>query len=166
LSRPRSGWSPSRIRTRILRAIDYDRYAAGEAELGWLNLTATVDSPVDLDGAAFATLVLDRARLAAIGAGTEIAHAKLSLEAPEGALQANLVAAGRETAVQGSLRTRSFKVVVNARVPLDPAELSRVVECALREAAGPAASVAIGVQRAFRPVRPEPTHRMSAAAGV
>ena len=39
------------IAGRRLLEIDYDIYAAGEAELGWVNLTANFDtaSPIDLD---------------------------------------------------------------------------------------------------------------------
>ena len=58
--------------------IDYDTYAEGEAELGWLNATArlSAEKPFDLD--ALLTAILGRARDAsAARLGGEVAHLKL-----------------------------------------------------------------------------------------
>src|SRR5205823_13499623 len=58
-------------------AIDYDTYAEGEAELGWLNCTAAVrpSRPIDLDDLLMDVIV--RLRIALAGHGAEVAHLKV-----------------------------------------------------------------------------------------
>ena len=79
--------------------LDYDRYAAAEAALGWLNLEGTVQ-PRSPGSAAWSEpwvrTLLEQIVARVTAAGAEVAHCKLRLEAAGGAVAASLVsAAGR-----------------------------------------------------------------------
>jgi hypothetical protein len=145
--------------------IDYDTYAEGEAELGWLNGTArvTAERPFDLD--ALLLKVVSNLR-GALAGGEEVAHLK-AIGLHEGSFGvANLVSSGTEPELSLPSRgtTTEAEVIVNARVAADPAELEKRVRettaAACREHGAKAEFVAV---RSFRPGRPKPTHRYAAA---
>jgi Ni2+-binding GTPase involved in maturation of urease and hydrogenase len=145
--------------------IDYDVYAEGEAELGWLNAGYRVEasSAFDLDA-----LLLDVVRRvqAALPAGAEVAHLK-AIGLSEGLFGvANLVASGMQPELSLPSRERAAVVdlIVNARVALAPEELGRLVRAAVPAATGAAGATAHLVSmQSFRPGRPTPTHRYAEA---
>jgi G3E family GTPase len=146
--------------------IDYDTYAEGEAELGWLNSSAHVQAAAPL---ALDELLLDvvkRLQEALAGHGAEVAHLK-AIGLWEGSFGvANLVSSrtAPELSLPSGCRVSEADVIVNARVALDPAVLQEVVEGALQAAcAARQASVRIHKTQSFRPGRPQPTHRYAAA---
>jgi G3E family GTPase len=146
--------------------IDYDIYAEGEAELGWLNSSVrlTAAQPFDLD-----KLLLDIVngiQQALAGTGAEVAHLK-AVGLWEGFFGvANLV--NSEGAASLSLPSRcqvkETDLIVNARVAIDPANLQEKVEKVVREAsAARAAQQSEAKTQSFRPGRPTPTHRYARA---
>lgn len=146
--------------------IDYDVYAEGEAELGWLNSSVRVEAerPFSLD-----ELLLDvvgRLQDSLSGSGQEIAHLK-AIGLWEGAFGvANLVssATAPELSLASQARVPEADVIVNARVAADPAFLDQEVRRVLAAAcAARAARVEFHTMQSFRPGRPQPTHRYSAA---
>jgi hypothetical protein len=151
---------------RKILAIDYDTYAEGEAELGWLNGTARVTAPrpFPLDG-----LLLDvigRLRAALGGRGAEVAHLKVIGLADGSFGVANLVSgrAAPELSLPSRASAAGADLVVNARVAADPALLEAEVRAAVRGAcAACGASPDFGTVRSFRPGRPQPTHRYAEA---
>ena len=150
---------------RILE-LDYDIYAEGEAELGWLNssLKLTSDEPVALDQ--YLVDVIDRLRNSLAEAGAETAHLK-AIGLWEGFYGvANLVSrdSDAELSLPSNCQTTDADVIVNARVAIDPAELQRLVEETVQAAAaGLGAEAKIRQTQSFRPGRPVPTHRFSDA---
>jgi len=148
---------------RILE-LDYDVYAAGEAELGWLNCTVTVtaESPFSLDELLMDALHHMRASLAYVDA--EIAHLKIIGLADGSHAVGNVVTS--DSAAQLSLPsrtvTRRADLVVNARVAIDPDSLDEHVRTALNEACTTVDAVLQGAKsQSFRPGRPVPTHRFA-----
>jgi Ni2+-binding GTPase involved in maturation of urease and hydrogenase len=151
---------------RILQ-IEYDTYADGEAELGWLNGNVEVraKNPFALDR--FLLDLVDDLGTALKNASAEIAHLKVVGLADGGFGVANLVSS--QSRPELSLPSRAdvpeVELIVNARVAIDPEELDHQVRssieriCATRQAV-PSISA---IQR-FRPGRPQPTHRYSVAA--
>jgi G3E family GTPase len=146
--------------------IDYDTYAEGEAELGWLNCAAQISAskPFLMDD-----LLLDTVRgiqVSLSNGGAEVAHLKV-IGLSDGAFGvANLVSS--QTQAELSLPSRASvtqaDVIVNARVAMDPAELQDQVHRTVRvisQARG--ATVKLGKTQSFRPGRPQPTHRYAAA---
>jgi G3E family GTPase len=143
--------------------LDYDTYAEGEAELGWLNSSLVVSSarPFSLDKLLVGIIDRLRGRLAELGA--ETAHLKTIGMADGGHGVANLVSSFTppELSLASDCSTTSANVIVNARVAIDPADLEREVTSAVRGVAeGLGASAAFRQTQSFRPGRPVPTHRL------
>jgi Ni2+-binding GTPase involved in maturation of urease and hydrogenase len=146
--------------------IDYDVYAAGEAELGWLN------SSVHLQAASTFRLddllleVVSRLRDALREQTVEIAHLKAIGLSEASFGTANLVSSHTEPEL--SLRSHAVvseaDVIVNARVAMDPTMLEQEVRSAVEAAARAChATVAFRKVQSFRPGRPQPTHRYAVA---
>jgi G3E family GTPase len=146
---------------RILE-LDYDIYAEGEAELGWLNssLRVTADEPFDLDG-----LLLDivrRLQVSLADAAAETAHLKtIGLwEGFHGV--ANLVSSDTapELSQASDCCTRHADVVVNARVATSPESLRAMTSQAVQEACQTIGATCEELHtESFRPGRPAPTFR-------
>jgi Ni2+-binding GTPase involved in maturation of urease and hydrogenase len=141
--------------------VDYDTYAEGEAELGWLNGSVRVTSP-----RAFALddLLLDVVgRLGGALAGRgEVAHLKAIGLSEASFGVANLVSseARPELSLPARGEAAEADLIVNARVALDPAELEREVRAAVAAAcAARGARADFRTVQSFRPGRPQPTHR-------
>jgi hypothetical protein len=146
--------------------IDYDIYAEGEAELGWLNSSVRVTSskPFALD-----RLLLDVVagiQLGLRGSGAEIAHLK-AIGLWEGFFGvANLVSSSAEAVLSlpSNCEVKETDLIVNARVAIDPADLQTLVERVIREAfAARSAQQSAAKTQSFRPGRPTPTHRYAKA---
>ncbi len=145
--------------------IDYDTYAEGEAELGWLNSSVQISAPQEF---VLDNLLLDivsglKTRL--VQNGLEVAHLKVIGLSAAAFGVSNLVSRDLppELSLPSHIKTREIDLVVNARVACDPELLGREVDFVVREAcAGHGASPVFGKTQMFRPGRPQPTHRMEA----
>jgi len=144
--------------------LDYDIYAAGEAELGWLNSSLKVSGAreFELDELLLEIVGSLRDRLGA--EGHETAHLKV-IGLWEGFFGvANLVSndSKPELSLPSHSRVREVDLIVNARVATDPAILERFVsEATLKAGAARDAQVNFHNTQSFRPGRPVPTHRFS-----
>jgi Ni2+-binding GTPase involved in maturation of urease and hydrogenase len=143
--------------------VDYDVYAEGEAELGWLNcqVQAKADRSFALDQL---VLRLVQALSTALqSAGAEPAHLKVLGQAAGDIAIANLVGseASAELSLASEISTSSAELIVNARVAVDPADLETAVRTTVAKVARELSIEAnvSGMQR-FRPGRPTPTHRL------
>jgi hypothetical protein len=149
---------------RILE-LDYDTYAEGEAELGWLNANLAVSSeqPFSLD-----SLLLDiinDLRAAFIQQQAEAAHLKAIGLSDGFHGVANLISNDlpAELSLPAECQTARADLVVNARVAMDPVLLAEEVKRAVEAAAGRVqASITWRQTQSFRPGRPVPTHRLAA----
>jgi len=147
--------------------IDYDTYAEGEAELGWLNATArlTSDKPFDLDQ--LLTAILGELATVCRKLGGEVAHLKLIGMDDSGAFAVGNVVSN-DTAAKLSLPSnitpQEADLIVNARVAMDPAVLEAEVRKAVAaECAKLGVRVAFRTAQSLRPGRPVPTHRYAQA---
>jgi len=146
--------------------IDYDIYAEGEAELGWLNASVKVAGArqIDLDSLLVQIITALRAEFAAMPA--EVAHLKTIALHDVSFGVANLVSSATEPELSLPSRGKvtEAEVIVNARVAADPADLERVVRKTVAEVCNQhgATSEVVSLQ-SFRPGRPTPTHRYAAA---
>ena len=146
--------------------VDYDVYAEGEAELGWLNsaVRVTAGQPFALDD-----LLLDlvgRLKETLAAEDYEPAHLK-AIGLWEGFFGvANLVASSMtpELSLPSNCQVKNVDLVVNARVACDPQRLTELVQAAVTSACtAVGASAEFGSTQSFRPGRPTPTHRVAAA---
>jgi G3E family GTPase len=144
--------------------IDYDTYAEGEAELGWLNssVRVTAESEFALD-----ELLLDvvaRLKVQLDEAGAEAAHLKV-IGLWEGFFGvANLVSSTTrpELSLPSNCLVKAVDVIVNARVACDPESLEVLVRDCVNDACRAVGAEAEFRQtQSFRPGRPVPTHRYS-----
>jgi G3E family GTPase len=146
--------------------IDYDVYAEGEAELGWLNssVRVTAAKPFDLDELLLS--IVRQLKTVLEGRAAEVAHLK-AIGLWEGFFGvANLVSSRTqpELSLPSRSQVREADVIVNARVALDPAELERVVHEVVAAAARERGIEAKFIKtQSFRPGRPTPTHRYATA---
>jgi G3E family GTPase len=145
--------------------VDYDIYAEGEAELGWLNcqlaLKANAAERFELDLAVVQLVDNLRALLAENDA--EPAHLKVMGQYKSDAAVANLVdsASPAELSLASEIRVPEADLIVNARVAIDPELLENVIrDAAARLAENLNLTFIISGVQSFRPGRPVPTHRM------
>jgi G3E family GTPase len=110
--------------------IDYDQYAAGEAELGWLNaiLLATAAEPVDVDQ--LLVEFLRGFRDAVRDAGGTVAHLKGIVLGGGRHASAGVVGNTFEPELShaAGCRLERFQWVVNARAACDPAKLEHLAK--------------------------------------
>ncbi|MBP2704247.1 hypothetical protein JOL79_10535 [Microbispora sp. RL4-1S] len=142
--------------------VDYDRYAAAEAELAWLN------QEVELTGDGFdpdewgAAVLRELSRWAA-GRQIVIGHAKLTVESGDRMAKLSLTQAGAEPTTDTRVGTpiERARVIVNARVACPPEEMDAALEAAIRTA-DTAARTRSAAQAAtsFQPGYPQPVYRM------
>jgi Ni2+-binding GTPase involved in maturation of urease and hydrogenase len=146
--------------------IDYDVYAEGEAELGWLNTNLRVQAaqPFALDDLLLQVVEGLQESLRATGA--EVAHLK-AIGLWEGFFGvANLVSSqGKaELSLPSRCQVGECDVIVNARVAIDPDELRLHVGRVVKAVCARHGAQATEQQtQSFRPGRPQPTHRYAAA---
>ena len=149
---------------RHVMEVDYDVYAEGEAELGWLNSQVTVDATVEFGLDQLLLDLIARLHSRLLASSAEAAHLKVIGLCDVSYAVANLVsnATGPELSLASNARIMAANVVVNARVATDPDELERIVR---EELANACESLELNHQvvslQSFRPGRPVPTHRIT-----
>jgi Ni2+-binding GTPase involved in maturation of urease and hydrogenase len=145
--------------------IDYDTYAAGEAELGWVNLTAEIQGAAKTDLDRLVESVAQKCGDQLQGHDAEIAHLKCVALADGLQSVANLVSTGGaidRALSAGRLADGMVRIVVNARVAVDPEILENICRTAVSESAAAIDKAASEITaHSLRPGRPVPTHRLS-----
>jgi hypothetical protein len=146
--------------------IDYDTYAEGEAEMGWLNSTVAVTAPQPFALDELLVELVDGLQGSLSRLGGEVAHLKI-IGLGDGSFGvANLVSTAGKTELSLPARSdvRKVEVIVNARVAIDPAELEKEVRRVVASASGARKARAdFQTTQSLRPGRPVPTHRYARA---
>ncbi|MEU4480507.1 GTP-binding protein [Micromonospora sp. NPDC023966] len=147
--------------------VDYDRYAAAEARLSWLNQVWHVSADGGFSARRWAHVALESLSAACARRGDVIGHAKLAVQSPAGLIRMSVVAAGdpprQEPARRDETPVARATVLVNVRATCPPADLESLVRAAAYDAdlaAGAAARP--GPANAFAPSYPRPVHRLPA----
>lgn len=150
--------------------IDYDRYAAAEAQLAWLNQQFTVRAA---DGAGFSPLDWAKAALSrlvevACSDPGDVGHAKLIIETDSGMTKLSLTGTTAEPSVdmveQGP--ARSGLVNFNARIACEPAAMDQAVLDAVAYADTLYGTRSVSAETgsvSFKPGYPTPVHRLTPA---
>lgn len=143
--------------------LDYDIYAAGEAELGWLNssLKISTAAPFDLDDLLLAIVKTLQQSFEKLS--VETAHLK-TIGLADGIYGvANLVSSFSEPelSLASRAKVKESQVIVNARVATLPDVLQQEVHAALEQVCkSRGATLQIQQTQSFQPGRPVPTHRI------
>jgi Ni2+-binding GTPase involved in maturation of urease and hydrogenase len=147
--------------------LDYDIYAAGEAELGWLNATVrvTAEAPIVLDD--LLVRLIQQLREVLNERSAETAHLKV-IGLWEGYYGvANLVSgeAQPQLSLASDCQTQQTDLVINARVACDPDILQELVQSQVQAVCQELSAQSEFLQcESFRPGRPVPTHRLSTSS--
>ena len=143
--------------------VDYDRYACGEAVLGWLNATASVTKKADdVSIDVLLKSILTAFHIQLKQAGAEVGHVKAILHLDGRECVANL------TRLDGAVDVRDTEpksgqpiLILNARVQISPEELERMVRELLATVVSEQLDIQIQSLRCLMPGRPNPTHRFA-----
>lgn len=144
--------------------VDYDVYAEGEAELGWLNCQVNISSsePTPMDASLMT--ILTRLYRRFVDVTAEIAHVKLIAMCDQGHAVGNVVSnsGGPVLSLASDALSTQIHMVINARVAIDPDQLADIVREVLNDVSN-AESLALDIAaiQFFRPGRPVPTHRIT-----
>jgi Ni2+-binding GTPase involved in maturation of urease and hydrogenase len=144
--------------------VDYDIYAEGEAELGWLNCQAKLSSsdPIELD--VFLMQLLGSLHQQLLSKDAEVAHLKVIGMADGVYAVSNLVSNADQPVLSLPSHWKGLEadLVVNARVAISPEELEKLVRSEIAKlAANFQATIDIRTLQCFRPGRPVPTYRLN-----
>lgn len=144
--------------------VDYDVYAIGEAELGWLNAQFEVTSEMEWDLDDLLVEVVSRIGTRVEKRDAETAHLKaIGMEDGYYAV-ANLTSRGEKPKLSLASEgvVRQANIVVNARVAIDPEDLTELVRLVFEEVASEQNATAMELSlQSFKPGRPVPTHRIA-----
>lgn len=149
--------------------VDYDRYAAAEAQLGWLNQTWQVSAADGFPARRWAHVALDSLSTTCARRGHVIGHAKLAVQSPAGLIRMSVVAAGEpprhEPTGSEDPSVAHATVLFNIRAACPPRDLESLLRTAALDAdLAVGAAARPGPARAFAPSYPRPVHRLPAAS--
>jgi hypothetical protein len=139
--------------------LDYDRYAEGEAVLGWLNCSATLTG-IQVDWDLFTSSLMRELALEFDSKRLTVGHVKAIVETGNRYIAANQT---------GTIDTLNFRwsagtgdqaeMIVNARVEMSPEDLESLFLETLRKTTNGHISAIIKRLRCIRPGYPRPTYR-------
>lgn len=148
--------------------VDYDRYAAAEAALAWLNHTVELGaSDAPFSPVAWAERALAEVSAECARSGYLVGHAKVSVESPAGLVKLSLTEAGKpvQTDLTAPGNVLIATATLNLRVNCEPLVLDDLVRRAAEAAGREVGAVARSTNGAsFQPSYPQPTHRLAANA--
>ena len=150
---------------RILN-IDYDTYAEGEAELGWLNSTVNIIAPEPFVLDDLLLEVVRRLQDGLVQAHAEVAHLKAIGLADTSFGVANLESSATkpELSLASHAQVSKAELIINARVATDPQVLEKHVRDTVQAVSRSRfARAEYRTMQSFRPGRPQPTHRYAQA---
>lgn len=146
-------------------ALDYQRYAEAEAELGWFNARGDLAAPAPVRLAEWAERVLRGLASDLQANALPIAHVKLYVTGGQHRAKASLTetqAALSWDIHPDSAQATNLQWVLNARVAADPTHLEAMVRRQLvNQMHAYAAQCQITHLECFRPAPPSPTHRIT-----
>jgi Ni2+-binding GTPase involved in maturation of urease and hydrogenase len=147
--------------------IDYDTYAEGEAELGWLNASVRLESPTGFSLDVLLMAVVNGLHTVLNRLGGEVAHLKVIGQEDGGAFGvANVVSSDSpaKLSLASGCKAKDADLIVNARVAIDPevldVEVKRIVTA---ECTKLGVTPTFRQSQSLRPGRPVPTHRYATA---
>lgn len=141
--------------------IDYDRYAHGEAVLGWLNGTLHLQGK-DINWDEVLKDIMTRLTTTITTETLRVGHVKLIMECGKNYAVTNLTGADNQTTLRGTAgKADQAKLIINARVETTPEHLDQLVRNVLIDTLPDNCEEEVLAWRYLQPGRPNPTHRFS-----
>jgi hypothetical protein len=145
--------------TKILD-IDYDKYAHGEAVLGWLNGTVAL-SGQNVFWDAVLKDIMQGISKAVREEKLRVGHIKVIAENGKQYAVGNITGDASTLQLRGTAGTSdNVKLIINARVETAPEHLDEIVRRVLVEAIDGRYTDEVLAWRYLQPGRPNPTHRL------
>ncbi len=144
--------------------IDYDIYAAGEAELGWLNANVEIEGEAAFDLDTLITDLIQRIVDRMRTAGREVAHLKVIGQSEGAYAVANAISSEQpvQLSLASSHQTRKTELVINTRIATTPDALEKAVKSELQSLSDEKSwTTRITAMNCLQPGRPVPTHRVN-----
>jgi Ni2+-binding GTPase involved in maturation of urease and hydrogenase len=139
--------------------IDYDKYAEGEAVLGWLNCSASL-SGNNIDWDSFTRKFMQDISAKFDEKTSSVGHVKMLVENGDQYISANLTGLAETLNFRWSAGLgNNAEMIVNARVEISPEELEKVFLSTLEKSTNNHIKIRINRIRSFSPGYPNPTHR-------
>ena len=145
----------------VLSQIDYDRYAAAEAVLGWLNAAVKLKADKLFDPGRFMTSLATTLRDRFKTEKGEIGHLKFVITSAGQSMWANLTHLAAEPGIGGEKLGKLPRgtLIINARVRIEPEDLETIVRDSLGNVSNEmAVQSEIDDLQCFSPAYPEPPH--------
>ncbi len=142
--------------------VDYDRYAEGEAVLGWLNAAIQLQSVEgDVDFLRPTLALMRRLHAEFRETNSEIGHLKAIVESGGQQRVANLTRLSGEVATmdESPLPGTRALLTLNARVQMPAPALETIARRAISALSGRAVAASTTAFRCLTPGRPQPTYR-------
>jgi G3E family GTPase len=142
--------------------VDYDRYAEGEAVLGWLNAVIDLQSRQSFSEFTTPTLeLLEHLHKALRQRNAEIGHLKAMLESGAEARDASITRLGGSITGRdhSPLAATTARLILNIRAQTPPAILEALTREALDRLSDETMVASIRTLRCLMPGRPQPTYR-------
>ncbi|WP_321343751.1 GTP-binding protein [uncultured Draconibacterium sp.] len=138
--------------------IDYDKYAEGEAVLGWLNGSVTLSGKADWNKFVADLLGNLAAKIDEMHIG--VGHIKILLENDKEYISGNITGSSKTLSIRGKLsNSDSVQLTINARVETTPEELDRLIKETLEGVTDTDIVTTIKAWKFLCPGYPKPTHR-------
>lgn len=139
--------------------VDYDKYAEGEAVLGWLNCSASLHGK-NTDWDAFTRSIMEEMALKIDRMNLSVGHVKMVVENGDQYISANLTGKADTLTFRWSAGTgNAAEMIFNARVEMAPEALENLFTATLKNITDGMIEVKIRRLRSLSPGRPNPTHR-------
>lgn len=139
--------------------IDYDRYAEGEAVLGWLNSSVFLEGEnVNWDD--YAHRFMEELASEFDTANASVGHVKIIIENGDQYIAANLTGRSDTLTYRWSAGVSdTAEMIVNARVEMTPGDLEKLFTSVLKKITDNKIEAHINRIRSISPGYPNPTHR-------
>ncbi len=140
--------------------VDYDRYAEGEAVLGWLNASIKLKGK-SIDWKVYATDLLKMMGHRFDRLGESVGHVKLIIVGDDdNCVVGNLTGSVETLSVRGRfMKNSAVHLTLNARVEMTPKKLENISREMLEFSCKGKITMATAVWRCLSPGRPNPTQR-------
>jgi G3E family GTPase len=152
---------PNRAGMRIAE-VDYDRYAHGEAVMGWLNGRVVLHGET-ADWNRMANNLMAALAERFDGGNMPVGHIKIIVENGNQYIAGNLTGNNGLISLRGSVDDcATVRITINARVETSPGNLDQAVRDTLERVTAGNCSMQTVAWRFLMPGRPQPTHRFAA----
>ncbi len=146
---------------KVLRELDYDRYAAAEAVLGWLNAAVKLVSNRSFDPTCFLRSLAEGLKEEFKRRNAEIGHLKFVLTSSGKAVWANVTHLAAAVSLGGEVlgEVPTGSLIINARVRMPPDDLEGLVRERLHAEAQRAGLITEILElQCFSPAYPQPPY--------